>query len=101
MKLRFLAPLALVAADCAMAEGLRDIELRRLFEPTPAEIRAEKAGRIYIYDGLRDVDVERALEEEFERVDNMMFIRIQKTDETGAVKRNEETGELEYEDDGC
>jgi len=101
MKLRLLAPLAWVTAGCAMAEGVRDIELRRLFEPTPAEIRAEKAGRIYIYDGLRDVDVERALEEEFERVDNMMFIRIQQTDETGEVKRNEETGEIEYEDDGC
>ena len=37
-------------------------------EPTPAELRAEAAGRIYIYDGLRDVDVQRALDEEFERL---------------------------------
>jgi hypothetical protein len=45
--------------------------------------------------------VQRALNEEFERVDNMMFIRTRQTDAHGAVKRDEDTGEVEYEDDGC
>jgi hypothetical protein len=101
MKLRFLLPLAWIAAGGAMAEGVRDIELRRLFEPTPAEIRAENAGSIYIYDGLRDLDVQRALEEEFDRVENMMFIRTKKTDAKGDVRRDEHTGAVESEDDGC
>jgi hypothetical protein len=31
----------------------------------------------------------------------MMFIRTIKTDEEGEIKRDEETGEAEVEDDGC
>ena len=36
------------ASTVATGEDVRDIELRRLFEPTPAEQRAEAAGRIFI-----------------------------------------------------
>jgi hypothetical protein len=85
----------------AQATDVSEIELRRLFDPTPAELSAEAEGRIYIYDGLRDTDIQRALEEEFHRVESMMFIRTIKTDEDGEIKRNEETGEAEVEDDGC
>ena len=56
---------------------------------------------IYIYDGLTDRDVQRALDDEFERVDSMMFIRTRKTDEDGKIKRDEDTGEVEVEGDGC
>jgi hypothetical protein len=92
---------ALLWSSAGTAADVSDIELRRLFEPTEAELVAEERGRIYIYDGLRDVDVQRALDEEFERVDHMMFIRIRKTDEGGEVKRDADTGTVEYEDDGC
>lgn len=102
---RLLSGLGLAAtllwSSTAAATDVADIELRRLFEPTEAEVAAEKQGRIYIYDGLRDVDVQRALDEEFERVDHMMFIRTRKTDEDGEVKRDADTGTVEYEDDGC
>jgi hypothetical protein len=102
MAVKYLAGTLLLAlATGALAEDVRDIELRRLFEPTDAEQAAEAKGRIHIYDGLRDTDVQRALDEEFERVDNMMFIRTRKTDASGEVKRDDETGEEEYEDDGC
>lgn len=92
---------ALLWSSAGTATDVSDIELRRLFEPTKAELAAEEQGRIYIYDGLRDTDVQRALDEEFERVDQMMFIRIRKTDEDGEVKRDADTGTVEYEDDGC
>jgi hypothetical protein len=92
---------ALAGSGIAAAAEVSDIELRRLFEPTRAELAAEANGRIYIYDGLRDVDVQRALDEEFERVESMMFIRTVKTDTSGKTKRDANTGALEYEDDGC
>jgi hypothetical protein len=85
----------------AAAADVSEIEQRRLFNPTEAELASEAAGRIYIYDGLTDVTVQRALNEEFARVEHMMFIRTKKTDEQGGVKRDTETGEVEYEDDGC
>jgi hypothetical protein len=90
-----------VTSGQAWSADVSEIELRRLFQPTDAELAAEERGRLYIYEGLRDTDVQRALDEEFERVDNMMFIRTRKTDQAGEVKRDEETGEEEYEDDGC
>jgi hypothetical protein len=85
----------------AWAADVREIEMRRLFEPTQSELREEADGRIYIYDGLRDKDVERALEEEFDRVDSMMFIREKKTDETGRVMKDPATGKDVVGDDGC
>jgi hypothetical protein len=92
--------LLLISAVCGAAD-LREIELRRLFEPTGEELQEEAEGRIYIYDGLRDIDVERAMEEEYERVENMMFIREKKTDEKGETLTDPDTGEPVVEDDGC
>ncbi|MGB5832809.1 MAG: hypothetical protein WBG92_12570 [Thiohalocapsa sp.] len=89
------APMALYAADVS------EIELRRLLEPTPSELAQEAAGRIYIYDGLRDTDIDLALSEQFDRVEHMMFIRTKKTDKSGDVKRDDKTGAVEVEDDGC
>ena len=85
----------------AETTDVSEIELRRLLEPTPSELAQEERGRIYIYDGLRDSDIDHAMREQFDRVEHMMFIRTKKTDGTGAVKRNEKTGEVEVEDDGC
>jgi hypothetical protein len=93
---------ALLGASVAVwAADVREIELRRLMEPTPAELRAEAAGRIYIYEGLRDTDVAQAMQEQFGRVENMMFIRTKKTTETGEVVKDQNTGQAIVEDDGC
>jgi len=96
-----LAPPLLFAAPSISAADVADIEQRRLFDPTAGELAAEHGGRIYIYEGLRDTDIERAMEQHFDRIENMMFIRTIKTDEKGAVKRDAATGEIEIEDDGC
>ena len=91
----------LMLGESSRAGDVRDIELRRLFEPTEAEREEEASGRIYIYDGLRDIDVEEAMDEEYERIENMMFIREKKTDEQGGVLKDPATGEDVVEDDGC
>jgi hypothetical protein len=85
----------------AAAADVSDIELRRLFEPTTSERAAEAKGEIYIYEGLRDIDVQRAMDEQFGRVENMMFIRTIKTDETGKTARDPKTGAAVPSDDGC
>jgi hypothetical protein len=88
---------------CSIAYGgdLYEIEKRRLFSPTPAERAAEARGEIYIYDGLRDLDIDQAMDREFERIENLMFIRTKKTDQRGEVLKNPETGTDIVEDDGC
>ena len=101
MKALILSAILTLSASAWSAETIRDIELRRLFEPSASEVQAEHSGRIFIYEGLRDTDVVRALEEEFDRVESMMFIREQITDDDGEVKKDPETGTPVYQDDGC
>jgi len=91
----------LMLGETPRAEDVRDIDLRRLFEPTEAEREEEATGRIYIYDGLRDIDVERAMRDQYDRIENMMFIREKKTDGKGEVLKDPATGEDVVEDDGC
>jgi hypothetical protein len=91
----------LMLGENPRAEDVRDIDLRRLFEPTEAEREEEATGRIYIYDGLRDIDVERAMRDQYDRIENMMFIREKKTDGKGEVLKDPATGEDVVEDDGC
>ncbi|MGB5736782.1 MAG: hypothetical protein WBM40_20315 [Thiohalocapsa sp.] len=96
-----LVALLVLAPATGKTTDVSEIELRRLLEPTPSELAQEESGRIYIYDGLRDIDIDHAMREQFDRVEHMMFIRTKKTNDAGAVRRDEKTGEAEVEDDGC
>ena len=71
-----------------------DDQMRRLMNPTPAELASEKKGRIHIYDSLDINQVDAALDNNFERIENMMFTRIHHLPPTGS-------GPVEVEDDGC
>jgi hypothetical protein len=63
-----------------------------LFEPPESMLLAEARGRVMIYDGLHSKTVNLAMDEQFDRIDNMMFTRIHHV---------EDNGEIEIEDDGC
>lgn len=63
-----------------------------LFNPSKEQIMAEARGRIMIYDGLDNEVVERALDEQFERIEHMMFVHIQHA---------QPDGDVTVEDDGC
>ena len=94
--------LTLIAfSGTAGAVDVSAIEKRRLFEPTEVELRKEAKGRIYIFDGVSDADIARAMDEEFARVQSMMFIRVKKTNENGEVLKNPDTGTVVVQDDGC
>lgn len=47
---------------------------RRLSSPTMAELEREKKGEVFIYSWLREDQVNRALDKQFERMDSMMFV---------------------------
>lgn len=51
-------------------------EMKKLFEPSDQQLIAEANGSIIIYDGIPDSEVDRAMDEHFNRIDNMMFTRI-------------------------
>ena len=69
-----------------------DWQLAMLHEPSPAQLNIEKRGRVFIYDRLNDVDVELAMNSQFDRIERMMFVRTQRTTQDG---------EVETADDDC
>jgi hypothetical protein len=73
-----------------------------LFNPTPEQIEMEnERQRIMIYNGLKDVQVEQAMEHQFDRVEHMMFTGTVITDSNGEVEVDPDTGKALVEDDGC
>ena len=61
-----------------------------LQNPSAAQRAIEQRGRVFIYDGVRQDDVDRAMDTQFERLENMMFIRIQRATATGEVEPDDD-----------
>ena len=81
--------LALTSAPVFAADSFQE---KVLFDPSEGMLKAEARGRIMIYDGLDVATVDKALDEQFDRIDNMMFTRVHHPLENGGV---------EVENDGC
>jgi len=54
-----------------------------------------------IYEGMTDSDVERAITRHFNRVQVMMIINTEVTDDTGLKVKDPKTGMIVTENDGC
>ena len=92
--------LALIPAT-GWADNIADtIQLKNLFEPSQPQLRREANGHIYIYDGLTDRVVNQAMDEQFSRIQNMMFVGTIVTDDQGEPAVDDQ-GEVIAEDDGC
>lgn len=85
--------MGMLLATLATTAGAEDsFQQNVLFNPSNSQLQAEARGRIMIYDGLDNAVVERAMDEQFDRIEHMMFVRIRKT---------QPDGEVSYDDDGC
>ena len=60
-----------------------DWQTAMLQNPSAAQLAIERRGRVFIYDGLRETDVDRVMDTQFERLENMMFIRTQRASGAG------------------
>lgn len=88
---RFFTGAALAVACCQTTIAGDDRYYQNaLFNPSSAMLVAEYRGRVTIYDGLDNRDVERALDTQFERIDHMMFIRTQHVQEDGSVESDDD-----------
>ena len=82
-------------------KALHDWQLRRLMEPWRRELETERKGNVYIYDGLTEREVETALNANFERIQNMMFVGTVKTDTSGEPLQHADSGQFIKESGGC
>lgn len=73
--LAMLLPGILSAGSSQINSVADDPQLRRLNQPTASQVTAEDQGQVYIYDGLREAQVNNALNAQFDRMDKMMFVR--------------------------
>lgn len=94
--------LAMAPVQAAIGESVYERwQLKRLFQPGESQLKQEQKGKVFIYEGLRDRDIEHVLEKQFDRVQHMMFIGTVITDKKGKPKINPDTGLPLIEDDGC
>ena len=87
--------LILFVTNSAYADETRayKIQKKRLNKPSKIVKKAEELRQsIFIYDGMKDGDIDVALDGQFNRIENMMFVRT--------LISNEE-GEEEVQEDGC
>ena len=72
-----------------------------IFAPSQSQLARESNGSITIVSGLRDTEVDHAMDEQFERIENLMFVGTVVTTSDGNPAIDPGTGQPETEDDGC
>ena len=92
--------LALIPATGLASNKADTFQLKNLFEPSQSQLRRETKGHIYIYDGLTDRVVNQAMDKQFNRIQNMMFVGTIVTDKQGEPAVDDQ-GDVIAEDDGC
>jgi len=70
----------------AVAQGQEmNWEMKQLHAPSPFLLAREQRGQVTIFDGLPSTEVDLALDQQFERMDNLMFIRTRHVSDDGDV----------------
>ncbi len=76
----------------ASADARGGFQMNMIYNPSPAVLERERKGFVFIYDGFSDQEIESVMDDQFERIDAMMFTRIRHVSADGVI---------EVEDDGC
>lgn len=91
----------LPASAMGKEDKMHQWQLALLYNPSEQQLKVERRGRVMIYDGLRGAEIDRALDEEFDRIEHMMFVNTIITDAQGEPVKDPTTGEMMVEADGC
>lgn len=75
--------LSVTGLSIASTSNAEDWQRNQLLNPSAGQLAAEKRGRVAIYDGLHESTVDTALDNQFGRIENMMFIRVARTSPNG------------------
>ncbi len=88
-----------VSSSTWAVQDIHDWQVHRLLHPTDAQLKKERQGHVFIYDGLSDKDVQRAMDQGFDRINSMMFINVKKTKADSGTET--EGGSDDSDDSGC
>ncbi|HOP15880.1 MAG: hypothetical protein H6956_07350 [Chromatiaceae bacterium] len=61
-----------------------------LLNPSKAVLLTEHSGRVTIFDGLDDHLVDQALDQQYERIGRMMFVRTRHVRQDGSVESDDD-----------
>ena len=75
--------LSFMASVTLSAQANDSYQHKMLFTPNSGMVKAENHGRVMIYDGIKNDVVDVALNEQFDRIENMMFVRVVHVQEDG------------------
>jgi hypothetical protein len=75
--------LCTIGLSIANTSDAGDWYRNQLLNPSAGQLRAEQRGRVAIYDGLYESTVDEALDTQFGRIENMMFVRVTHTTPEG------------------
>lgn len=70
-----------------------------LLEPSGQQMQQENLGQVFIYDGIKSADIELAMDTNYDRIENMMFINTVWTNSEGEPLTDPYTGEPLVDDD--
>ena len=75
-------------------------QLNRLTSPSNYQITKERLGKVYIYVGIKDKDVDSAMDLHFDRIQNFIFTSVVRTNHNGSPLRDNK-GFILVESDDC
>lgn len=70
-----------------------------LFNPGSYTEWRDSKGLVSIYDGMTDTEVSHFMDDQFGRIQNVMFTRVKITDASGAVQKDVDGEDLVMDDD--
>lgn len=82
-------------------DKIHNWQMKQIHQPSQRLLDREARGFVNIYDGFTDKEVNKIMGQKFERIDNMMFIRMKHTDSQGDVLTDPDSGLAIVDDDGC
>ncbi|WP_455208924.1 hypothetical protein [Kaarinaea lacus] len=76
-----------------------EFQYEQLMEPSEEQLLLETEGYVFIYDGLKDSDIQLVLDKHYDRIGSMMFINVVWTDEAGNPILDPVSGKMLVDDD--
>lgn len=93
----FIAGFMLCTSVMAQQDDAMDLmyefQFDQLMDPSEEQLVLEKEGYVFIYDGLKESDIQLALDKYQDRMGSMMFINVVWTNEAGEPLVDPYTGQ--------